>query len=743
MPEEDAALLARDLKDSALRDTLVFGIGIHHAGLDPHDRAVVEELFVNNKIQVLVCTSTLAWGVNFPAHLVIVKGTEFFDGKTCRYVDFPVTDVLQMMGRAGRPQFDDSGVACILVHEPKKMFYKKFLHEPFPVESSLHKQLHNHINAEVANGAIRNGLADCVEFLTWTYFFRRLTMNLSYYQLTDTSTSGMALYVQELMQGVLLDLQRVQCVSVIRKDNDPAGAFNAGAFELFPTAYGIICARYYIDYKTIGVFLKGMEILCAARLDGAQTTGSKGGKGTKGQKSRSYADVGASIALTTVLRLVLSAMEFSELPVRHNEELLNEELAQTCAWGMYLERGHVDAQFMPLSATGVSDWGSAEGPVLDSFECAHVKAYLLVQAKMQRLELPIMDYINDTKTVMDQLPRVLSCFMDMCVAFGAAGGGGMLNVYLACVHLGQLVAQAQAPGDSELLQCGILRPQCQGRGGVVLDRLRKKHSITSLQDLVLFLAGLESWGMAPVRKTPAELSVALDTVGLKPDRKAGTGSIAEQLCTWVETKLQIPIVSEVKCVLKPTLVSATKHPVAAVLASPSLPDVAEAPAPNALPTKKGKVESFAAIQQQERAAKAAAEKEARKKRFFHVSLEESPESSAPPVNVADEVRANHNCEVSVRISKLMLGGGGGGVPSRGAASSGWTMIVCHPATNAIYTTKRFSVQDVARRGGGVTVSFNLPPGCGGREVGELSLFFVSEAYAGPRVTSTVKIETAT
>lgn len=49
---------------------------------------------------VLVATATLAWGVNLPAHLVIVKGTEFFDGKTNRYVDYPLTDVLQMIGRA-------------------------------------------------------------------------------------------------------------------------------------------------------------------------------------------------------------------------------------------------------------------------------------------------------------------------------------------------------------------------------------------------------------------------------------------------------------------------------------------------------------------------------------------------------------------------------------------------------------------------------------------------------------------
>lgn len=89
--------------------------------------------------------------MNFPARLVVVKGTEFFDGKQGRYVDFPVTDVLQMMGRAGRPQFDDKGVACVFVHQPKKNFYKKFLYEPFPVESSLLKEnvLHNHFNAEV------------------------------------------------------------------------------------------------------------------------------------------------------------------------------------------------------------------------------------------------------------------------------------------------------------------------------------------------------------------------------------------------------------------------------------------------------------------------------------------------------------------------------------------------------------------------------------------------------------------
>lgn len=44
-----------------------------------------------------------------------MKGTEFYDGKLKRYVDMPITDVLQMMGRAGRPQYDNMGIALIMV----------------------------------------------------------------------------------------------------------------------------------------------------------------------------------------------------------------------------------------------------------------------------------------------------------------------------------------------------------------------------------------------------------------------------------------------------------------------------------------------------------------------------------------------------------------------------------------------------------------------------------------------------
>lgn len=63
-------------------------------------------MFVQRKIQILVATSTLAWGINVPAHLVIIKGTEYYDGKTHKYVDFPVTGLLFFIFRTNDFKFN-------------------------------------------------------------------------------------------------------------------------------------------------------------------------------------------------------------------------------------------------------------------------------------------------------------------------------------------------------------------------------------------------------------------------------------------------------------------------------------------------------------------------------------------------------------------------------------------------------------------------------------------------------------
>ena len=84
MTEAELADAIIGVKDANLKHTLQFGIGLHHAGLADRDRQLVERLFCEQRIMVLVATSTLAWGVNTPAHLVIVKGTEYFDAPSKR-----------------------------------------------------------------------------------------------------------------------------------------------------------------------------------------------------------------------------------------------------------------------------------------------------------------------------------------------------------------------------------------------------------------------------------------------------------------------------------------------------------------------------------------------------------------------------------------------------------------------------------------------------------------------------------
>ena len=53
--------------------------------------------------------------------------------------------------------------AVVMVHTPKKEFYRKFIYEPFPVESSLHEQLTDHLNAEASE--IGHSLPQCRENL--------------------------------------------------------------------------------------------------------------------------------------------------------------------------------------------------------------------------------------------------------------------------------------------------------------------------------------------------------------------------------------------------------------------------------------------------------------------------------------------------------------------------------------------------------------------------------------------------
>ena len=96
---------AANVLDPSLRKLIESGIGTHHAGLTRSDRSLSEDLFADGLLQVLVCTATLAWGVNLPAHTVIIKGTDVYSPEKGSGKNFLHKDVLQMLGRAGRLRY--------------------------------------------------------------------------------------------------------------------------------------------------------------------------------------------------------------------------------------------------------------------------------------------------------------------------------------------------------------------------------------------------------------------------------------------------------------------------------------------------------------------------------------------------------------------------------------------------------------------------------------------------------------
>ena len=98
MREDSASaeiLRVTEVKNAELKELLPYGFAIHHAGMNRADRTVVEELFADGHIQVLVSTSTLAWGVNLPAHTVIIKGTQIYSPEKGAWVELSALDVLQ------------------------------------------------------------------------------------------------------------------------------------------------------------------------------------------------------------------------------------------------------------------------------------------------------------------------------------------------------------------------------------------------------------------------------------------------------------------------------------------------------------------------------------------------------------------------------------------------------------------------------------------------------------------------
>lgn len=91
------------------------GIGIHHGGLLPILKEVIEILFQEGLLKALFSTETFSMGLNMPAKTVVFTSVRKFDGTDFRVVTSG--EYIQMSGRAGRRGLDDRGIVIMMVDE--------------------------------------------------------------------------------------------------------------------------------------------------------------------------------------------------------------------------------------------------------------------------------------------------------------------------------------------------------------------------------------------------------------------------------------------------------------------------------------------------------------------------------------------------------------------------------------------------------------------------------------------------
>ncbi len=132
-----AEIESHDLSHGAgpkLKTILLRGVGVHHAGLLPKYRRIVEHLFQKKLLSVCVCTETLAAGINLPARSVLL--TTLLKGPPGKKKVIDASSAHQMFGRAGRPQFDTEGYVYALAHEDDvKIARWKEKHDTIPEDT--------------------------------------------------------------------------------------------------------------------------------------------------------------------------------------------------------------------------------------------------------------------------------------------------------------------------------------------------------------------------------------------------------------------------------------------------------------------------------------------------------------------------------------------------------------------------------------------------------------------------------
>ncbi|KAG6465911.1 hypothetical protein O3G_MSEX015492, partial [Manduca sexta] len=172
-------------------------------------------------------------------------GTEIYDQSHGTFVDLSILDVLQIFGRAGRPQFDTSGTGIIITTHDKLTHYLKSMTNQFPIESNFINLLADNLNAEVALGTVTN-IDEAVEWLSYTYLFVRMRINPQVYGLTYA----------DVQEEPMLETKRRELITAAAMllDKTHMIRYNERTGDLNITDLGRTASHYYITCETMEVF---------------------------------------------------------------------------------------------------------------------------------------------------------------------------------------------------------------------------------------------------------------------------------------------------------------------------------------------------------------------------------------------------------------------------------------------------------------------------------------------------------
>ena len=241
---------AEKSQNRELREHFRNGMGIHHAGMLRHDRKLTEQMFNDGAIKVLCCTATLAWGINLPAHTVVIKGTDVYMPEKGTNVDLSILDVQQIFGRAGRPQYDTSGEATLITTHDAMQRYLNKLVLATPIESNFIKQLADHLNAEVVGGTVTN-ILEAIEWLRYTYLHVRMCKNPVAYGISAA---------QHESDPTLRQRSRELAIEASKLlDERQMVRFSPDSGNIAVTSLGRVASHFYIRNQSIATFNEMLE----------------------------------------------------------------------------------------------------------------------------------------------------------------------------------------------------------------------------------------------------------------------------------------------------------------------------------------------------------------------------------------------------------------------------------------------------------------------------------------------------